>query len=97
MRPNDFAGVRWKIRKSTTLLRHVLKLIGTVIGVLQVDPLVLEIVLNVFDLTLETSDRYGELALTGVIKLVPLGTHDMVSDVLTKILTVPSQRSCVSP
>ena len=33
-----------------------------------------------------------DLALTGVIKLVPLGTHDMVPDVLTKSLLVPSPR-----
>ena len=30
-----------------------------------------------------------ELALAGVIKLVPLGTHDMVADALTKSLPVP--------
>jgi len=31
-----------------------------------------------------------ELALAGVIKLVPLGTHDMVADDLTKSLPAPA-------
>ena len=30
-----------------------------------------------------------ELALAGLIKLIPLGTHDMVADALTKSLPVP--------
>jgi hypothetical protein len=32
----------------------------------------------------------GEVAWAGVIKLVPLGTHDMVVDALTKSLPAPA-------
>jgi hypothetical protein len=44
--------------------------------------------------TLDTStfaDYVRELALAGLIKLIPLGTHDMVADALTKSLPAPAR------